>query len=117
MQAIKKIRNTENLHIILWLLKDTAWLLNFKILGLIMIFPTIGVAGWLVYKIWFDLKERCFNLAVLAWICANSVWMVGEFYFNDSTRKIALCFFIIGFLSIGYFGVLKVFKREPKKEF
>ena len=99
----EKIRKLENVHILLWLLKDTFWVLLLKIPGLIMIVPTIGVAAYLTLKSRHDAKEFIFNLAVLCWILANSVWMIGEFFFDDSTRPIALVFFILGLGSIGYY--------------
>jgi hypothetical protein len=39
-----KIRFIENFHIVLWLIKDSCWLVQFKIGGVIMIVPTIGMA-------------------------------------------------------------------------
>lgn len=97
----EKIRKLENVHILLWLIKDTFWLLLLKIPGLIMIVPTIGVAAFLTIKSRHDAKEFSFNLAVLCWILANSVWMIGEFFFDDTTRPIALVFFILGLGSLG----------------
>ena len=39
-----RFRRIENLHILLWLLKDVCWALNFHIMGMIMIIPTVTVA-------------------------------------------------------------------------
>jgi len=92
----EKFREYENLHIALWLIKDTCWVLDFKIPGLIMIFPTIAVAlhiTWLNRKV---LSELYHNLAVVFWISANTVWMIGEFFYNDSLRPIATVFFVMG---------------------
>jgi hypothetical protein len=103
---LQKIRNLENTHILLWLIKDTCWVLEFKLLGLIMILPTIAMAFYLSYLSRVDKKELLHNLAVSCWILANSVWMIGEFYLNDSTRPIAAGFFILGlaFVAIYYIG-------------
>ena len=30
----------------------------------------------------------------------NSVWMIGEFYFDDTTRPYALFFFVLGLLTL-----------------
>jgi len=35
------------------------------------------------------------------WIIANSIWMVGEFYFKDGLKILAFAFFIVGLLLIG----------------
>lgn len=74
-----RLREYENFHIVLWLLKDTCWVMDFKVPGLIMILPTISVAlhiTWLHRK---SMAELLHNLAVVLWISANSVWMIGEF--------------------------------------
>lgn len=39
-----RFRKLENLHIVLWLIKDLCWAMLWKPLGLIMIVPTIGAA-------------------------------------------------------------------------
>src|SRR6188768_374715 len=68
MLRFKQIREYENLHILLWLLKDTCWVMLWQIGGLIMIVPTIGVAihiTWLRRKIISDLYH---NLAICLWI-------------------------------------------------
>lgn len=99
----EKLRSLENVHILLWLLKDLCWVLIWKQLGLIMIIPTIALAAYLAFHSRKNLKEFSFNLAVLFWIFANSVWMIGEFFYDDGTRNIALIFFIGGLLSILFY--------------
>lgn len=103
-----KLREYENFHIVLWLLKDTCWVMDFKIPGLIMILPTISVAihiTWLHRK---SMSELFHNLAVVLWISANSVWMIGEFFFNDTLRPIATVFFIIGLILVAaYYFIVK----------
>ena len=37
-------RKMENLHIVFWLIKDIAWCMFWKPLGLIMIFPTFIIS-------------------------------------------------------------------------
>ena len=101
----EKTRKLENVHILLWLLKDTFWVLLLKIPGLIMIVPTVGVAAFLVVKSRHDTKEFIFNTAVLCWILANSVWMIGEFFFDDGTRNVALVFFTLGLSFISFYYV------------
>ena len=39
-----RYRKIENLHIVLWLIKDLCWVMLWKPLGLIMITPTIGAS-------------------------------------------------------------------------
>jgi len=101
------IRKFENFHILLWLLKDLCWVADYKVLGLIMIVPTIAVAIWITLLTRHSVSELFHNLAVVCWICANSIWMIGEFFFNDTTRPLATLFFVAGLLLIGwYYGSL-----------
>lgn len=96
------IRKSENFHILLWLLKDLCWVMNFKVMGLIMIAPTVAVAVYIAALTRKSSVEFLHNLAVVCWICANSIWMVGEFFYKDGTRPIAAVFFITGLLLVGY---------------
>ena len=99
-------RRLENLHILLWLLKDFCWISDYKILGLIMIVPTISVAIFITFKYRSVAAELWHNLAIVCWISANSIWMIGEFYFEDTTRSVALIFFYPGFISVGYYYLI-----------
>lgn len=67
-----------------------------------MIVPTISVAIYITYKNRLISAELWHNLAIVFWITANSVWMIGEFYYDDTTRPYALIFFILGLISVGY---------------
>jgi hypothetical protein len=94
------IRKIENLHIAMWLLKDTCWVLSYKSAGMLMILPTLSVAFYLTYKLRNSTTELLHNLAVCCWIIANSVWMTGEFYANDGYRTYAAQFFGLGLLLV-----------------
>ena len=98
-----KIRKFENVHILLWLFKDLCWVMDLKIPGLLMIVPTIVMAIYITVLSRRSASELFHNLAVVCWICANSVWMIGEFFFNDGTRPIAMVFFLAGILFISWF--------------
>jgi hypothetical protein len=106
-----KIRKIENLHIALWLLKDTCWVMSFKTAGMLMIIPTVSVAFYLTYKLRDSTTELLHNLAVCCWILANSVWMTGEFYANDGYRPYATVFFISGLLLVAYFYLFAQHKK------
>ena len=106
----QKVRKSENFHILLWLLKDLCWVADWKIVGTIMIVPTIAVALYITIIARRSYSELMHNLAVVCWICANSVWMVGEFFFDDGTRKPAMLFFLTGLLIIGYYYTERLVK-------
>ncbi|MDZ4824684.1 MAG: hypothetical protein SH856_14600 [Flavobacteriales bacterium] len=97
---VKRFRKIENLHILFWLVKDSCWLMDYKWQGIVMIAPTLIVAVWLTWKFRSSASELAHNIAVTMWICANSTWMIGEFYFDDASRPIAVLFFATGLLSL-----------------
>ncbi len=110
------VRKIENLHIVFWLLKDASWAANFKIGGVLMIIPTIAVAIYIVKISWHQIGERLHNLAVLLWISANSIWMIGEFFGLDEKppylRSIALIPFGLGILLLAYYYLIVVPKQK-----
>ncbi len=112
---IEKIRKTENLHIVFWLIKDCCWVSDFKLLGVLMIFPTLIISIFIAWKMRHSFSELVHNIAVTSWICANSIWMFGEFFYNDSTRPIAQVFFSIGIIVLVAFYTWKIFQSQESK--
>ncbi|MFM7177413.1 MAG: hypothetical protein ACKOKB_02750 [Bacteroidota bacterium] len=116
MLKITRIRQYENLHIFLWLIKDTCWIMDWKPAGLFMILPTIFVAihiTWIRKGIRSDLFH---NLAVCLWISGNSIWMLGEFFYDDGTRTIAVLFFAAGLISVLYYYLIEVLQQWRKNQ-
>lgn len=95
-----KIRRFENLHILLWLLKDLSWLMLWRELGIFMIFPTLLVAFFITWKMREVREELLHNLAVIFWISANSFWMLCEFFDYEELRIYAAIPFGIGLVLI-----------------
>ena len=114
----QNIRKYENFHILLWLIKDLCWVSLSRTLGMIMILPTISLAIYITYKNRSDQAELAHNLAVCFWITANSVWMVGEFYYADSTRNFAVIFFLLGLLMMAryYFAAMYSIANKRKRK-
>lgn len=108
----RSIRSSENFHIVLWLLKDLCWVMLWRPLGLAMILPTVTMAAWIAWRCRADIGELLHSLAVVFWICANSVWMIGEFWFEDRSRLLALPFFIAGLLCVGWYYLVVLSRRE-----
>ena len=96
---IDKLRKTENLHVVFWLFKDMCWMLEFKTAGAIMILPTLSMAFYVLYLSKNNFNLIIVNLAIIFWICANSAWMVSDFY-NNIPKSISLIFFIGGILTM-----------------
>jgi hypothetical protein len=97
---LKNIRAYENAHIVLWISKDVSWCCSWHLLGMSMILPTLIVAIDITRRARRDAAEFCHNLAMCAWICANAVWMTGEFFFNDAWRPGARVFFAAGAVAL-----------------
>ena len=81
-----------------------------SLLGCLMIFPTLGVAIYIIYKTRF-LKEVYINFAVFFWILENSFWMICEFFINDLYRHYAIIPFIIGFIFVIIFYLKTLIKK------
>jgi hypothetical protein len=110
---INSIRKFENLHIVLWLLKDTCWVMLWKPLGMFMIVPTLSLAFYITWLMRSERAELFHNLAVCSWITANSVWMTGEFFYGDSWRSAASVFFFTGFFFVTwYYASLKFVRKK-----
>jgi hypothetical protein len=111
-----KFRKLENLHIVFWLFKDAGWACNFKILAICMIFPTVIMALIILNRQWKNISDRFHNIAVVLWITANSIWMIGEFFGWDEKppylRKVALIPFTIGIVIIGYYYIFLAKKQN-----
>jgi len=102
----------ENGHILLWLIKDTCWALEFKTGGIVMVVPTVTVAFFILWKSKHIRSEFFHNLAVCFWILANSLWMLGEF-FNHDARPYAVVLFATG-LALLAFYYLAYFRKDQQ---
>jgi hypothetical protein len=115
MNKLSRFRHFENFHIVLWLIKDLSWCMLSKTLGVVMIAPTLLLAIYITWIHRHDKAEVLHNSAIVLWICANSVWMVGEFYYADGTRSLALVFFFAGLATAGYYYISEVILKGLKK--
>ena len=107
------MRQLENLHIALWLLKDLSWCSDWRFLGLLAAIPTVLMSVRLCWLGRHSFAELAHTAAVTLWICANITWMIGEFYYDDMTRPLAKVFFFAGaaILGVYYLGALLRPKR------
>jgi len=99
-KLFKNLREYENLHVALWLIKDACWVMNFHLAGMIMIVPTLAVALHLAWKSRKNNTELHHNVAICYWIAANGMWMTGEFFYNDSLRPYAMVLFAAGLVVV-----------------
>jgi hypothetical protein len=104
-------RRMENLHIVFWLWKDISWCMVWRPLGMLMILPTLAIALIIAWRTRHMVSELCHNLAIAAWIFANSYWMTAEFFHFDAGivwgnvtyKHLALIPFGIGVLVLAYY--------------
>jgi hypothetical protein len=117
-----RYRKMENMHIVFWLLKDVSWCLIWKVLGILMIFPTLAISIIISYRTREIRSELAHNLAVTFWITANSLWMISEFLHFDTMKiwkgfegkHLALIPFAIGiFILLNYYLFQKPSEKEP----
>jgi len=86
--------------------------MNFRILGIFIIFPAIGFAIFIAYKSRKNFLEFSYNLAVVFWIMANSYWMVLEFFGHEEYKIFAIIPFLIGLAIIGNYYLQGLLKRS-----
>lgn len=101
----------ENLHVLVWLMKDFSWCSSWHWLGIICIAPTLVVAAKIAFDSRKSIPDLVHNVAVVLWICANITWMVGEFFYEDHTRSYAKAFFFSGMLLLGGYYVHTVHRK------
>ena len=108
-------RKMENTHILFWLLKDIAWCMVWKPLGLLMVLPTLGIALVIAWRTRAYASELAHNLAIVFWITANSYWMTSEFLGFDTVqvlphvtgKHLALVPFLIGLSILAYYYLVQ----------
>jgi hypothetical protein len=113
-----KFRRVENLHILLWLIKDTFWALNFRYPAIFMIIPTLAVALLITYQTRKISSEFLHNLSMDFWITANCTWMVGEFFGWDANligpyglREFSIIPFGGGLITLAYYYLFVANKK------
>ncbi len=102
MDNFHELRKWEYIHIPLWLIKDSCWMMEWKLMGIIMIIPTVLIALLITAKS-FRQNEFFINLAISFWICANAYWMCCEFVGHVELKNYAAIPFSMGFVSTAIF--------------
>ena len=110
-----RFRKIENLHILLWLIKDLSWAMLWKPIGIAMLIPTFIVAILITWQTRHLKSELYHNLAVAFWICANGYWMIIEFMGYDEELRIFTAIpFSIGlcFITVYYAYILPAERKK-----
>eukprot|EP01099_Mayorella_cantabrigiensis_P002369 TRINITY_DN2042_c0_g1_i1.p1 TRINITY_DN2042_c0_g1~~TRINITY_DN2042_c0_g1_i1.p1 ORF type:complete len:325 (-),score=34.71 TRINITY_DN2042_c0_g1_i1:181-1155(-) len=81
-----KLRNIENLHILCWLGKDTAWAFLIKPFWIVFLIPTV-VLSFIFFVVTSFQKHRFVSnmhyMMQCLWIAANILWAYGEIWELD----------------------------------
>jgi len=77
-----------------------------------MIVPTVLAAFHITWLSRKDKVDFIHNIAVSNWIIANGIWMIGEFYFDDTLRPYAIVFFALGLSTVAFYYVTLFFKKK-----
>jgi len=117
-----RYRRMENMHIVFWIIKDISWCLIWKVLGIIMIVPTLSISLVIAWRTRQFKSELAHNLAVSFWISANALWMISEFLHFDTMpvwgrfegKHLALIPFLIGVLILLYYYLFQRSKDETE---
>ena len=115
MSLFDKIRKFESMHIVFWLMKDSCWMLEYKLLGTCMIVPTLFLAFYLAVKT-YGTRDFYINMSILFWISANSYWMIMEFFFANYMKELAAIPFTLGFVFVALFYTNAGSKKEIHHE-
>ena len=103
---IASLRANENMHVVLWLLKDLCWLMEYRVAGLVMVAPTVAMAVHIAWRSRKDQQDFFQALAVILWILANSTWMLGDFFFGGRGHGVAQALFLTGLGILGFYYVV-----------
>jgi len=118
-----RFRRVENMHILLWLIKDACWAMDYKYMAMFMIIPTLTVAFLITWQTRHIISEFLHNLAVVFWIIANCTWMVGEFTGLDENlvgayglRQFSLIPFGLGMAILLYYYAFLASRKGFKEQ-
>lgn len=89
-------------------------MMGYKTSGMIVAVPTLSMAVYLAFATVKNQRLFIPNLAVLCWISANVMWMIGEFYVINFVPA-SLTLFISGIIVISYYFV-RFYKRPGKRD-
>ena len=90
-------------------------MLEWRALGVFMIFPTLTVAIYLAWKT-RQAEEFFINLAICFWISANAYWMCCEFVHHPELKNLAGFPFVIGMLCVAIFYALRFRNRKNQAD-
>ncbi len=95
------------------MMDDSKWaIMRFLVLGKMEVLNLASLDYRELVKGSSDLYH---NIAIACWILGNGTWMVGEFYFEDSIRYLAIPFFLLGLLFIVWYYLIVLSNLEKQK--
>jgi hypothetical protein len=95
------------------MMDDSKWaIMRFLVLGKLSVSNLASLDYRELVKGSSDLYH---NIAIACWILGNGTWMVGEFYFEDSIRYLAIPFFLLGLFFIVWYYLVVLNNLEKQK--
>lgn len=98
-----ELRKMENRHIVLWLIKDVCWHLEWPGLAFAAYWPTLLLATYITYRSRQEPVERWFNAAVCCWLLANGAWMFSDLFGWKMLILPARVFFTAGLAILAFY--------------
>ncbi len=90
-------------------------MMQWKVLGIFMIVPTILVAMIITYKSSREKDDEAWiNFAICFWISANSYWMICEFMQHEELKNYAGFPFVAGMICVAVFYTKRLFGKSKK---
>ncbi|MCC6752376.1 MAG: hypothetical protein IT266_00160 [Saprospiraceae bacterium] len=100
------LRKMENRHIVLWLIKDACWNLEWPGLAFTAYWPTLLLAAYITNRSLHEPVERWFNGAVCYWLLANGAWMFADLFAWEVLNLPARIFFAAGLAILFYYYLI-----------
>ena len=106
----------DTLNSLTWFLADASWMTGSMELGHALMVPTI-LSGIVLIYIDRRRTQTLINIAILSWICMNTVWMSSEFFEAPKLIHVSQMFFAVGCLFIAAAVITSGSYRETFSHF
>lgn len=114
--SLQRNRVSENLHIILWLLKDMLWSMKCN-MAILLVAPAVAVSIRILYIYRDDNDAWYHNYAVCAWITANSVWMISDLLGKEEEfHPYVISLFAVGIITLLYYYLVEKTIKNDKTD-
>ena len=82
---------------VLWFAMDAGWMLEVKLVALVLILPTLA-SNLMAFRYVPALRDKLVVGAMNCWLAMNVAWMVGDILGVESYHLVAKAFTVLGFV-------------------